>query len=152
MDYEDEILAELDIVIASPHISLRQEPAKATDRLLCAIEHKYVNVIGHPTGRIINGREGLAPDFARLFAAAAACGTAMEINASWPRLDLDDVHTRAAAAAGVAIAINTDAHGTAELEQMGYGIGVARRAGLTADNAINARSLSGLREFLARKR
>ena len=152
MDYEDEILAELDIVIASPHISLRQDPAKATDRLLRAIEHKHVHIIGHPTGRILNRRDGLAPDFARLFAAAAACGTAMEINASWPRLDLDDVHARSAAAAGVTIAINTDAHATAELDQMRYGLGVARRAALTPDNLLNTRPVSALRAFLAKKR
>ncbi|MGA2498125.1 MAG: DNA polymerase/3'-5' exonuclease PolX [Tepidisphaeraceae bacterium] len=152
LDYEDDILAELDIVIASPHISLRQEPARATDRLLRAVEHKYVNVIGHPTGRIINRREGLAPDFARLFAAAAACGTAMEINASWPRLDLDDVHARAAAAAGAMFAINTDAHATGELEQVRYGLGVARRAALTPDKIVNSRSLAALRDFLGRKR
>ncbi|MFI5381326.1 MAG: DNA polymerase/3'-5' exonuclease PolX [Tepidisphaerales bacterium] len=152
MDYEDEILAELDIVIASPHISLRQDPAKATERFLRAIENKYVNVIGHPTGRIINGRDGLAPDFGRLFAAAAASGTAMEINGSWPRLDLDDVHARAAAAAGVTIAINTDAHATGELEQMVYGLGVARRAGLASGDILNTRRLGELRNWLSRKR
>lgn len=152
MDYEDEVLAELDIVIASPHISLRQDPAKATDRLLRAIEHKYVHMIGHPTGRILNRRDGLAPDFARLFATAAACGTAMEINASWPRLDLDDVHARSAAAVGVTIAINTDAHATTEFSQMAYGVGVARRAALTPDKILNARPISALRTFLAKKR
>ncbi len=152
LDYEDAILAELDIVVASPHVSLRQEPAKATERLLRAIEHRYVNVIGHPTGRIINGREGLLPDFGRLFSAAAGSGTAMEINASWQRLDLDDVRCRAAAAAGVVIAIDTDAHAVGELDQMRYGLGVARRAGLLAAGVLNARPLSQLQEFLKKKR
>ena len=95
LDYEDAVLAELDIVVASPHLALKQDEAKATDRIVRAIENPYVNVIGHPTGRLIGRREGLPLNFERIFAAAAASGTALEINAGYPRLDLSDVHCAA---------------------------------------------------------
>jgi DNA polymerase (family 10) len=152
MDYEDEVLKELDIVIASPHMSLKQDTKKATDRMLRAINNRYVNVVGHPTGRLINGRAGLPLEFESIFKAAAETGTAMEINASYPRLDLDELNARAARAAGVFLSINTDAHSTGELELMPYGINVARRAWLTKDDVINTFTLDKLRKFLARKR
>lgn len=152
LDYEDAVLAELDIVIASPHVSLRQPQDKATERLLRAIEHRYVNVIGHPSGRLINGREGLPLDWPRLYTAAAQTGTAMEINSGWPRLDLDDRHARSAAQAGVMLSINTDAHATAGLADIHFGLGVARRAWLSPAQVINTLPISALRNFLTRKR
>lgn len=152
LDYEDAVLAELDIVVASPHVSLRQPQDKATERLLRAIEHRYVNVIGHPTGRMINQREGLPLDWPRIYEAAARTGTALEINSGWPRLDLDDVHARQAAQAGVTICINTDAHATRGLSDIYLGVGVARRAWLEARQVLNAFPIEKVRALLAKKR
>jgi DNA polymerase (family 10) len=152
MDYEDDILKELDIVVASPHVSLKQDAKKATDRLLRAIDNKYVNIIGHPTGRLINGRAGLPLEMDKIIAAAAASGTALEINAGYPRLDLNDLNARAAAQAGVTITIDTDAHATSEFEQMPLGIDVARRAWLTPGNVLNCQPISAVRKFTKAKR
>ena len=152
LDYEDAVLAELDFCVASPHVALRQDRHKATDRLLRAIEHPLVTILGHPTGRYINKRDGLAPDFDRLFKAAAETGTALEINASYPRLDLSDLLARRAKAAGVTLSINTDAHSTDGLHGMRGGLDQARRAGLGADDVLNALPLDRLRAFIAAKR
>jgi DNA polymerase (family 10) len=152
LDYEDKVLAGLDIVIASPHFALKQDQAKATDRLVRAIESRYVNVIGHPTGRLINAREGLPLDFAKVFEAAAKTGTALEINAGWPRLDLDEFHARTAVEAGVMLAIDTDAHSPEGLEDIGFGLSTARRGWVTAKNVINCMKGGELKKFLERKR
>jgi DNA polymerase (family 10) len=152
LDYEDAILAELDYVVASPHISLKQDPGKATDRLLRAIENRYVTIMGHPTGRMINGRSGLSPDFSILLPRAAAAGIAMEINSGWPRLDLNDINARAALAAGVKLSINTDAHAITDFDQLPLGIAVARRAGASASDVVNCRSAGEIVKMLAKKR
>jgi DNA polymerase (family 10) len=152
LDFEDAVLAELDFVVASPHVSLKQDTAKATDRLLRAIENRYVNVIGHPTGRLINQREGLPLQFDKIFAAAAATGTALEINAGYPRLDLNDVNARAALLVGATLSINSDAHGIAGFDEIHFGIQVARRAWATKDNVLNCMTLQQVKEFVARKR
>lgn len=152
LDFEDAILAELDIVIASPHISLKQDTEKATDRILRAIENRYVNIIGHPTGRLINRRAGLPLQFERIFAAAAQTGTALEINAGYPRLDINDVQARGAIAAGCWLSINTDAHGTDELASIGWGIDVARRGWASASNVVNCLSREQLLRFISKKR
>lgn len=152
LDFEDDVLAELDFVVASPHVALRQDEAKATDRLLRAIDNPYVTVIGHPTGRLIDRREGLPLDFSRILKAAAANGTALEINAGYPRLDLNDVNARAALQAGAMLSINTDAHSTEELANMAFGIDVARRAWATKKEVINCLTWKGLSAFIARKR
>jgi DNA polymerase (family 10) len=152
LDYDDDVLKELDIVVASPHMSLKQDAGKATDRLVRAIENKYVNIIGHPTGRLINRREGLPLDMDRVIKAAAGAGTALEINASYPRLDLDDLNARAAAQAGVMLSIDTDAHSIAEFDLIPYGINVGRRAWLEAKDVLNAQPLAAIRKFIAAKR
>lgn len=152
LDYEDAVLKELDIVIASPHVALKQDESKATDRLLRAIENRYVTVIGHPTGRIINRREGLPLDYERLFKAASETGTALEINAGWPRLDLNDIHARGAIQRGVMLSINTDAHSTEGLGDMVLGIIVARRGWAQKKNVINCMTLAQLRGFVKKKR
>jgi DNA polymerase (family 10) len=152
LDFEDAVLAELDIVIASPHVALKQDEAKATDRLLRAIENRYVNVIGHPTGRLINRREGLPLNFSKIFAAAADNGTALEINAGYPRLDLSDTNARGALQAGCFLAIDTDAHSVEELPGITFGLDVARRAWATAANVINCMRFEELQKFLERKR
>ena len=150
LDYADEVLAELDIVVASPHVSLRQDPAKATARLCRAARHPLVSIIGHPTGRIVNGRAGLELDIDALIEAALEGGTALEINANPLRLDLRDRHVRRAAAAGCPIAINTDAHAADQLSHLRYGILTARRGGLTATGCINTWSEEKLVEWIGR--
>jgi len=152
LDFEDAVLAELDFVVASPHVALKQDSAKATDRILRAIENRYVNVIGHPTGRLIFGREGLPLNFPRIFKAAADSGTALEINACFPRLDLNDANAYGALAAGVQLSINTDAHSIEDFSQMQLGIFVAQRAWATASNVINCMTVAKLKEFIRRKR
>lgn len=152
LDYPDELLAELDVVVASPHAALSQDPAKATARLLKAIANPYVTILGHPTGRLVGRREGLSPDIAALCKAAAERGIALEINANSYRLDLRDSHARAALEAGCKLAINTDAHGPGDMDQLRYGILTARRAGATARDVVNCLSADALATWIAATR
>jgi DNA polymerase (family 10) len=144
----DDLLAELDIVIASPHSGLGADQEAATDRLVAAVEHPETDVLGHPTGRLINDRPGLAPDVERLAAAAADADTALEINANPHRLDLNDEAVRVAVEAGATIAINTDAHGIGELDFRRYGVHTARRGWAETGDVHNARSITDLRSWL----
>lgn len=152
LDYDDELLARLDIVVASPHAALSQDPATATERLLRAIRHPLVHIIGHPTGRIVNRREGLSPDLPALIEAAVEHDTALELNANWHRLDLRDTHLKAALDAGCKIAIDTDAHDTGHFEFLRYGIATARRAGMQPEACINTWDAERLHSWLAAKR
>ncbi len=152
LDYDDDLLAELDIVIASPHAALRQDPETATRRLVAAIKHPLVHILGHPTGRMINRREGLRPDLGALIEAAREHDTALEINANHFRLDLRDTHVRAAVEAGVLLSINTDAHRPEHFDYLRYGILTARRGWLTAEHCINTWSKQKLRGWLKKKR
>jgi len=152
MDYDDDVLKELDIVIGSPHIALKQDEKKATDRMLRVLDNRYVNIVGHPTGRLIGGREGLPLDFGKVFAAAAKAGVAMEINSGYPRLDLNDQNARAAVAAGVKLSIDTDAHSVEGLEEIEWGIGVARRAWVTAGDVINCWEFERFEGFIKARR
>lgn len=137
LDYPDEILAQLDWVVASPHAALTQDPAVATRRLIAAAQHPLVHVIGHPTGRKVGRRAGLEPDIAALAKACAACGTALEINANPVRLDLRDTHAALALECGCKLAVNTDAHHPEDLALLRYGVLTARRAGATCGDIIN---------------
>ncbi|WP_324661576.1 DNA polymerase/3'-5' exonuclease PolX [Haloarcula sediminis] len=141
----DDVLAELDVVVASPHAALDGD---GTDRLVSAAEHPHVDIVGHPTGRYLNRRPGLDVDIERLATAAAEAGTALEVNASPARLDLDGYAVKAAIEAGATIAINTDAHSPGSFGQVTYGIHTARRGWAEAGDVLNARSAEGLREFL----
>ncbi len=154
LDYTDKVLKSLDIVVASPHVSLRQDPQSATKRLLKAIRNKYVHIIGHPTGRLLSssGREGLQPDMEAIFAAAAEHNTALEVNANWRRLDLRDAHVRAALKHGCLIAIDTDAHSEQHFDFLRYGVLTARRGGLEASSCINTWSAKKLHDWLKSKR
>ena len=137
-DYPDDLLAELDWVIASIHTSFGMGAKKMTDRLVAAIEHPLVDAIGHPTGRKIEKRQPYELEMDRVIEAAARTGTMIEINASPDRRDLNDVHARAAAEAGVRILVNSDAHSLRDIrEYRRYGIATARRAWLTADQVAN---------------
>ena len=152
LDYDDELLAKLDIVVASPHVALGQDPATATKRLLRAIEHPLVHILGHPTGRLINKRAGLAPDMGEIIGAAKQHNVALEINAHWLRLDLRDTHVRAAVEAGALIAIDCDVHEMEDFENLRYGVATARRGWLTAEGCINAWSATDLQTWLKAKR
>ena len=145
---DDETLAALDLVVASPHAALGQDREAATERLVRAVGHPHVDVLGHPTGRLINERPGLDPDAEAIAEAAAANGTAIEVNANPARLDADGEFVRAAVEAGATIAVNTDAHSPRELDNARYGVHTARRGWARAADVLNARSLDGLRSFL----
>ncbi|HEX2162170.1 MAG TPA: DNA polymerase/3'-5' exonuclease PolX, partial [Thermoleophilaceae bacterium] len=144
LDYSDELLAQLDWVIASAHTSFRMSEDDMTKRIVTAIENPLVRAIGHPTGRMLGRREPYAVDMDRVIEAAARTGTFLEINANPNRRDLHDVHARAAAAAGVKLVIDSDAHRAETLAVIRYGIATARRAWLTADDVANTRPWSEL--------
>ena len=145
---DDDTLATLDVVVASPHSALDADPDVATERLIRAAEHPEVDVLGHPTGRIINSRPGLAPDMDAVAAAAAREGVAIEVNANPARLDADGSAVRAAIEAGATIAVNTDAHSPRELDNARYGTHTARRGWAERADVLNAWSVSAVREFL----
>jgi DNA polymerase (family 10) len=152
LDYEDELLAELDWVIASVHTSFGIGEQAMTERMIAAIEHPLVDAIGHPTGRLIERRAPYAVDLAAVFAAAAEAGTMLEINANPDRRDLSDVHVRGAVRAGVMIVIDSDAHRTATLQNMRWGIATARRGWLTSEDVANTRSWEELARLGKRAR
>ena len=139
-DYSDELLAELDWVIASVHTSFNMTRKNMTERMVAAVEHPLVDALGHPTGRKIEKRHPYDVDIEKVIDAAAKAGTMIEINASPARRDLNDVHARAAAEAGVRILVNSDAHSVDEFDLRRYGIATARRAWLSADHVANTRS------------
>jgi DNA polymerase (family 10) len=149
LDYPDDVLAELDLVIASLHTSLRQSREKVTARLLAAIANPHVDIIAHPTGRLIGEREGADLDMDRVLEAAAKSGVILEINANPQRLDLNDIHARRAIEMGIPLAINTDAHHPDHLAFRNYGVGVARRAWVTAEQVVNCWRPKRLRDWLA---
>ncbi len=151
LDYPDDVLAKLDIVVASPHAALSQDPAAATARLLRAIENPNVHILGHPTGRLINKRPGLAPDIPKLCLAAKAHNVALEINTHWLRLDLRDIHARAAMQSGCLLAIDSDVHEPADFDNLRYGILTARRGWVTPDRCINTWGAKKLHEWLKMK-
>jgi DNA polymerase (family X) len=140
LDYDDELLAELDWVVASVHTSFRMPAAEMTARIVRAIEHPLVDAIGHLSGRKIERRAPYELDFEAIVEAAARTGTMLEINSSPDRRDLDDLHARAAAAAGVQIVINCDAHRAGGFAVARYGIATARRGWLTRDQVANTRA------------
>jgi DNA polymerase (family 10) len=151
LDYPDDFLASLDLVVASLHSSLRQPREKVTERLLNAINNPNVDIIGHPTGREIPDREGADLDMEAVLKAAAKSGVALEINSSPYRLDLDDMHARRAKELGVLISINTDAHSAEDYDMLTYGVAIGRRAGLTKDDVINTWSPDKLVKWLKKR-
>lgn len=148
LDYPDEFLASLDLVLASMHTSLRQPREKVTERMLKAIRNPHVDIIGHPTGRLIPDREGADLDMDAILNAAAETGVALEINAHPSRLDLDDMYARRAKELGIPISINTDAHSEGDFDMLFYGVAIARRAWLTKNDVINAWSTKKLLDWL----
>lgn len=151
LDYPDDVLAELDFVIASLHISLKQPREQVTQRLLNAIYNPHVHMIGHPTGRLIGERPSADLDMEAVLQAAAETGTIMEINANPHRLDLPDIYVRRATELGVKLAINTDAHNADQFDFLPYGVGTAQRGWATAVNIINTWPIKQLQTYLREK-
>ncbi|NPV52043.1 MAG: DNA polymerase/3'-5' exonuclease PolX [Firmicutes bacterium] len=148
LDYPDELLAELDVVVASVHSGFRQDEDTMTARIIAAMKNPHVDIIGHPTGRLLGRREPYAVNIDAVIDAAVETGTALEINSYPDRLDLSDIHARMAKERGVKLAINTDAHSREQLSYMGYGVSVARRAWLSKEDVINAWDAGLLLRFL----
>jgi DNA polymerase (family 10) len=139
LDYPDELLARLDWVIASVHTSFAMDEAAMTDRVIAALESKWVDALGHPTGRKIEQRPPYSIDMTRVIEAAARTGTMIEINSAPDRRDMNEIHARAAAEAGVMVLIDSDAHGSETLANIRFGVATARRAWLTRELVANTR-------------
>lgn len=150
LDFPDEVLAQLDVVVASIHSHMQLDETAQTERLVRAIRNPHVDIIAHPFGRVIGRREPYALNYERVLDACAATGTALEISASPARLDLSDLHARLAKQRGIKLVIDTDAHTIHELELLEYGVGQARRAWLEPGDVINAMELPDLLAWLAR--
>ena len=152
MDLTDDCLAALDIVIASVHSAFNLDEQQMTDRILAAIANPYVDVIAHPTGRLILKREGYRLDLERVYTAAAAAGVALEINSQPDRLDLDDTHARAARDRGVRLMIDSDAHSPSALGNLRWGALTGRRAWLEPNDVLNTLPLPAFKAALRRNR
>jgi putative hydrolase len=148
LDLPDEVLAGLDVVIASPHLKLRMEPAQMTERMLRAVEHPHVDVIGHPTGRRPGSRAGAEYEFERVFKRAAERGVALEIDCDPARLDLSPELARLADSLGCRLTLDSDAHAPDQFVYVDLGLWLARRAGLTSDRLLNWLPLDQLRKVL----
>jgi putative hydrolase len=146
LDEPDEALAALDLVIASPHVKLRMEPAAMTERMLRAVENPHVDVIGHPTGRRPGSREGASYDFEAVFRAAAERGVVLEMDCDPARMDLSPEMARLAASLGCRLSLDSDAHAPDQLIYVDLGLWTAQRAGISSDRIVNWLALSELRE------
>lgn len=152
LDYPDEILATFDFVVASVHSGLRMDREKATERILKAIQNPFTTILGHPTGRLLLSREGYPLDYERIFAACAEHKVVVELNAHPYRLDLDWRFIAAAVDKGLLISINPDAHSTAGLHDMRFGVLVGRKGFLQPENTFNAMTTTQLLAWLEEKK
>ena len=152
LDLAGDCLAQLDIVVASVHSHFSQDENQMTERILKALECPWIDVFGHPTGRLLLKRDAVKIDFDRVTSAAAQHGVALEINCQVDRLDLNDAHARLAHERGVHLVISTDAHSTTALGNLRWGVQVARRAWLSPEAVLNTRSFEELRPLLRRNR
>ena len=152
MDLSDDCLAQLDVVVASVHSAFNQDASQMTDRVLRAVACPYVDIIGHPTSRALLRREASQLDVNALIRAAAAAGVALEINAQAHRLDLSDTHAKAAREGGVKIVVSTDSHSKGGFQAMKWGVQVARRAWLAKEDVLNTRTVEDFRKALRRNR
>jgi DNA polymerase (family 10) len=151
LDLPEDALAELDLVVAAVHSALRQSREQVTARLLAAIRNPHVDIIAHPTGRLLGEREGADVDMEAVFRAAAETGVALEINAHPSRLDLNDVLVRRAVELGVKLAINSDAHGTGGFDVLPFGVATARRGWARAGDVVNTWNVKKLLDWAARR-
>ena len=152
LDYPDEVLKSFDYVVASVHSSLSMDQAKATARLLKAIQNPYTTILGHPTGRLLLRRQGYPIDHKAIIDACAEHGVVIEINANPWRLDLDWRWVHYAISKGVKLSINPDAHETDGFADMRYGVMVGRKGGLTKEMTLNTLSVSDLDAYFQQKR
>lgn len=150
LDVPDDVLAELDLVVAAVHSGLNQSGDEITSRVLRAVQNPHVDIIAHPTGRLIGEREGCDLDMERIFRAAAATNTALEVNSRPARLDLDDAHVRRAVDLGVHLVVNSDAYDVADFDQLEFGVATARRGWAAASDILNTRPLESLLSWPAR--
>jgi len=151
LDMDDDVLAELDMVLIAVHSLMDMDRSTMTDRVLKAMEHPGVDLLVHPTGRLLGRRDPYPIDVEAVLQVARDLDVAVEINANPHRLDLHDVHVHRARELGVPVAINTDAHSTNGLDNMDYGIDQGRRGWLGPDDVLNTRSLHEFRSWLARR-
>jgi DNA polymerase (family X) len=152
LDYPDELLRQMDFVVASVHSRFNMPPAEMTARIIKAMYNPYVTMIGHLTGRLLLAREGYALDIPAIVAEAIRLGVVIELNANPHRLDLDWRHLRAAYGQGLLTSINPDAHNPAGLHDVTYGVGIARKGGLSSERVLNTRSLSDLQDWFMQRR
>ncbi|MEJ2511614.1 MAG: DNA polymerase/3'-5' exonuclease PolX [Anaerolineales bacterium] len=152
LDFPDEILADLDLVVASLHVSMRQPRQQITQRMLNAIKNPHVDIIGHPTNRLLPDRAGSDLDMEAVFQAASKHGVALEINANPQRLDLNDIHARRAIELGIPLAINTDAHAPQHLDLIHFGVATARRAWAQKENVINTWTVEEITAWLKNRK
>ena len=152
LDLSEELLAQLDVVVAAVHSAMSQDEGKMTRRVVGALESPYVSILAHPTCRLLGWREPVSLDMEAVFEAAVRTGTALEINAMPDRLDLRDAHISRARELGVVLAINTDSHSPWQLELVRFGVGVARRGWCGVEHILNTRPLAEVEGFLRRKR
>jgi DNA polymerase (family 10) len=152
MDYADDLLAEFDFVIASVHSRFNLPEADQTRRVCRALANPYVTMLGHPTGRLLLSRPGYRIDLTQVIDAAIANRKVIEINGSRHRLDLDWRYVRTAKARGAQFCVNPDAHAVEELRNIPFGVNVARKGGLQAEDVVNTRSLSAMKSWLSSRR
>jgi DNA polymerase (family 10) len=150
LDLPDEILAELDVVVAAVHSAMGQEQEKMTRRIIKAMDNPHVDIIAHPTCRLLGAREAIALDMEAIFHAATQTGTVLEINAMPDRLDLKDIHIFRARELGIKLSLGTDAHATEHLPLMRFGVGIARRGWAEAGHVLNTLSAQGVLAALKR--
>ena len=151
LDFEDDVLARLDFVIASLHVSLNQPREQVMGRIMNALQNPHVDMIAHPTGRLLPDRPGADLDMEAVLQTAVSTQTILEINANPSRLDLRDSHVRRAVELGVTLAINCDAHHVDHFELLHYGVATAQRGWATAETIVNSWPLKKLLAFLAEK-
>jgi DNA polymerase (family 10) len=147
LDYPDELLAKLDFVVASVHSGFKQDRKSLTERVVRAMQNRFVRVIGHPTGRLLGDRDAYDLDFDEVMKVAASTRTCLEVNANFHRLDLSDVLCRKARDMGVHIIINTDSHNYDDLTNLPYGVATAQRGWIDKDRVLNARPVDELLAF-----
>ena len=151
LDYDDDVLNTFDLVIASVHSNLKMDEAKATKRLVTAIENPFTRILGHPTGRLLLARKGYPIDYKKVIDACAANDVVIELNASPHRLDLDWNWIPYAVEKGVMISINPDAHSLKGIQDIKWGVAVARKGGLTVDSCLNTKSLAEFMRWIDSK-
>jgi DNA polymerase (family 10) len=152
LDYPDEILSEIDVVVAAVHSAMGQDKDRMTKRLVSVLENPHTDILAHPTCRLIGEREPVEFDPEEVFKVAARTNTALEINAMPDRLDLKDIHVLRAKELGVKLVIGTDAHSVGQLDLMRFGVGVARRGWCEAGQILNTRTLREVEAFFEQDR